>query len=533
MKKITVFNSAFLSLLCINAAAQNLSGLTDLDYFKHHLKVISADDFGGRKPLTEYETKTIDYIRDQYVALGLQSAPGGYFQEVEEIKTRTSLKGGRLTVKGKGGKVIVKAPDEIVPWTLRNTDKVDLKDAGLVFAGYGITAPEYNWDDFGGLDVSGKVLLVLENDPGIHDNTVFGGKNQTYYGRASYKFEEAFRRGAAGCLVIHMPSTSAYKFSSIQSSHGGEEISLVDANANRDALGMSGWIGEDAVKRIFKSAGEDYYAIVESARKSDFKAVQLDAKVNAVLEVTAETGISHNVIGMIPGTDLKDECVVVMAHWDHLGIGEPVDGDAIYNGAGDNASGIAGMLTHIRRFIADGTRMRRTVIFAALTSEEDGLLGSEWYAKHPVMPISKTAAAVNIDGGAPLGKARNVEVYAGGLSTVDRTVSILAAAQGRRADIIIPDTRGIFFRTDLFNMLRAGVPGVFVCGGQDWIDPEDHRRHFNPPYHHPKDEWREDWDMSGVMDQWNLIHALIEAYADDDQMPRWLPGSGFSRPSQD
>ncbi len=521
---------ALLALGSMCAHAQDLSGLSDFEYFKHQLKVISADDFGGRKPLTPYETKTIEYIRDQYVALGLQMAPGGYFQDVKEIKTSTALHGGSLTVKGKKGDVTVKAPEEIVPWTLRNTDKVEFKNTELVFAGYGITAPEYSWDDFRGVDVKGKVLLVLENDPGVYDSTIFGGSNMTYYGRADCKFQEAFKRGAAGCLVIHMPKTSAYKFSGIRSSHGKEEISLVDDKGNRDALGLCGWIAEDAVRRIFASSGVDFDSTVESARLPDFKAVPLNARMSATLEVTARTGISHNVIGMIPGSDLKDESVVVMAHWDHLGIGEPVDGDSIYNGAGDNASGVAGMLTHIRRFLADGTKFRRTVIFAALTSEEDGLLGSEWYAKHPVMPIAKTAAAVNIDGGAPLGKARNVEVYAGGLSSVDTTVSRLAAAQGRRADIIIPDTRGIFFRTDLFNMLRAGVPGVFVCGGQDWIDPADHKSHYNPPYHHPKDEWREDWDMSGVMDQWNLIHSLIEVYANDDKMPSWLPGSGFSRP---
>ncbi len=521
---------ALLALGSMCAHAQDLSGLSDFEYFKHQLKVISADDFGGRKPLTPYETKTIEYIRDQYVTLGLQMAPGGYFQDVKEIKTSTALHGGSLTVKGKKGDVTVKAPEEIVPWTLRNTDKVEFKNTELVFAGYGITAPEYSWDDFRGVDVKGKVLLVLENDPGVYDSTIFGGSNMTYYGRADCKFQEAFKRGAAGCLVIHMPKTSAYKFSGIRSSHGKEEISLVDDKGNRDALGLCGWIAEDAVRRIFASSGVDFDSTVESARLPDFKAVPLNARMSATLEVTARTGISHNVIGMIPGSDLKDESVVVMAHWDHLGIGEPVDGDSIYNGAGDNASGVAGMLTHIRRFLADGTKFRRTVIFAALTSEEDGLLGSEWYAKHPVMPIAKTAAAVNIDGGAPLGKARNVEVYAGGLSSVDTTVSRLAAAQGRRADIIIPDTRGIFFRTDLFNMLRAGVPGVFVCGGQDWIDPADHKSHYKPPYHHPKDEWREDWDMSGVMDQWNLTHSLIEAYANDDKMPSWLPGSGFSRP---
>ena len=516
------------------AQPADLGSLSDLEFFKHHLKTISADDFGGRKPLTPYETKTIEYIRDQYIALGLQPAAedGGWYQDVLEIKTETALHGGKMTVKGKKKKVSVSAPDEIVPWTLRNTDCVELRNAGIVFAGYGATAPEYGWDDFEDVDVSGKVLLVLERDPGSYDESIFNGKGLTYYGRAECKFEEAFRRGAAGCLVIHMPESSAYSFSAIQAAHGTQEIALVDGNGNRDALGLSGWIAEDAVRRIFEAAGADYEAAIVSARSTGFKAMPLNATLNATLDVKAQTGTSHNVLGMIPGTDLKDECVVIAAHWDHLGIGVPVDGDAIYNGAGDNASGVAGMLTHVRRFIADGTPLRRTVIFAALTGEEDGLLGSEWYGKHPIFPVSKTAAAVNIDGGAPLGKATNIEVYAGGLSSVDGIVSILGAAQGRRVDIIDPDTRGIFFRTDLFNFLRVGIPGVFVCGGQEWVDPVDHRNHYNPPYHHPKDEWREDWDMSGVMDHWNLIHALIEVYANQTEMPTWNPGCGFSRPEE-
>lgn len=533
MKKILLSLFSLLVLGCVSAFCQgtDLNKLSDLEYFTHHLKVISADDFGGRKPLTPYETKTINYIRDQYVALGLNPADdSGYFQDVEEIKTGSSIKGGKLTVKAKKSKVVVSAPDEIVAWTLRNCSRVDIKDAELVFAGYGATAPEYSWDDFEDVDVKGKVLLVLERDPGSYDETIFNGSGMTYYGRAGYKYEEAFKRGAAGCLVIHMPQSSAYKFAALQAAHGEQEISLADANGNKDALGMSGWIAEDAVRRIFKAASVDYEAALASARSSEFKALPLGVRMSATMDVKAEVGTSHNVIGMIPGTDLKDECVVVVAHWDHLGIGAPVDGDSIYNGAGDNASGVAGMLTHIRRFIGDGTKFRRSVIFAALTSEEDGLLGSEWYSKHPVMPASKTAAAVNIDGGAPLGKSTNIEVYAGGLSTVDEIVSTLGAAQGRRVDIINPDTRGIFFRTDLFNFLRAGVPGVFVCGGQEWVDPEDHKSHFNPPYHHPKDEWRDDWDMSGVMDHWNLIHALIEAYANQTEMPSWLPGCGFSRP---
>lgn len=531
MKKHLLLFASFTLTTILGANAQNPDKLSDLDYFVHHLKVLSADDFGGRKPLTPYEAKTIDYIRDQYVALGLKPAyEDSYFQPVEMIKTRTSLKGGKLAIKAPKGRVSVSAPDEAILWTTRNTENVDIKNAPLVFAGFGADAPEYAWDDYKGIDVRGKVLLVLENDPGLFNDDIFNGKGMTYYGRADCKFEEAFRRGAAGCLVIHIPQISAYKYSALLAAHGGQEISLVDDNDNKDALGLCGWIAEDAVRRIFKASGVDYDSAVASARRSDFKAVELKAGLSATLNVTAELGTSHNVVGVIPGTDLADECVVVVAHWDHLGIGAPVDGDAIYNGAGDNASGVAGMLTHIRRFIGDGTPLRRTVVFAALTSEEDGLLGSEWYSKHPVIPAAKTAAAVNIDGGAPLGKSKNIEIYAGGLSSVDQTVSILGAAQGRRADIIIPDTRGIFFRTDLFNFLRAGVPGVFVCGGQEWVDPQDHASHFNPPYHHPKDEWRDDWDMSGVMDHWNLIHALIQVYANQPEMPTWNPCVGFSRP---
>ena len=532
MRKKLYLLAAILTSAVSGAQAQDLNSLSDFDYFVHHLKVISSDEFGGRKALTPYETKTIEYIRDEYVSLGLKPAcEDGYFQDVEEIKTSTSLKGGKLTVKAGKSRISVSAPDEIIPWTLRNTEKVEMKNVPLIFAGYGATAPEYGWDDFKGVDVSGKVLLVLENDPGMFNPEIFNGKGMTYYGRADCKFEEAFRRGAAGCLVIHMPGSSAYKYSALQGAHGQQEISLADDSGNTDALGLNGWIAEDAVRRIFKAAGADYTSAVESARKASFEPVELNAGISATLEVQAEIGTSHNVIGIIPGTDLADEAVVVAAHWDHLGIGTPVDGDAIYNGAGDNASGVAGMLTHIRRFIQDGTKMRRSVIFVALTSEEDGLLGSEWYAGHPVIPAAKTAAAVNIDGGAPLGKSRNIEIYAGGLSDVDRTVEILGAAQGRRADVIDPDTRGIFFRTDLFNFLRAGIPGVFVCGGQEWVDPEDHRSHYNPPYHHPKDEWRDDWDMSGVMDHWNLIHALIQVYANQPQMPAWNEGVSFRRPS--
>ena len=530
MTRLKYILSAALVLACQAVSAQKTEDLSDLDFIKHHIKVISADDFGGRKPLTEYETKTIEYIKDQFVSLGLQPGwEGGYFQPVSEIRTTSTLAKGKMTFKAGNRRISVSAPDEVVPWTLRNTDKVEIKNAALVFAGYGITAPEYNWDDYAGIDVKGKIVLVLENDPGQYDPSVFSGKNLTYYGRADYKFAEAFRHGADGCMVIHIPSSSAYKYSAIQAAHGSQEIALVGSDGNAGAMSLNGWMAQDAVRCVFEAAGTDYDAALASARKQGFKAIELGASLTAQLDVKSEVGDSHNVIGILPGTDLKDECVVVAAHWDHLGIGAPVDGDSIYNGAGDNASGVAGMLAHIRRFINDGTQLRRSVVFVSVTSEEDGLLGSEWYCSHPAFPVAKTAGAVNIDGGAPLGKSKNIEVYAGGLSSVDSMVEALANAQGRRTDIINPDTRGIFFRTDLFNFLRVGIPGVFVCGGQEYVDPEDHRKHVNPPYHHPKDEWSEDWDMSGVMDHWNLVHGLIELMANQSEMPVWNPGAAFSR----
>lgn len=526
-----MLSGLILAAISTLAAAQNNGRqLSDLEYITEQIKTISSDEFGGRKPLSEYETKTIEYISSEYRRLGLQAAFGdSYYQDVEQLKTRTSVKGGKVSVRPSRGKRIgISSPQEIILWTNADTDIVELKNAPVVFAGYGISAPEYDWDDYKGADVSGKVVLVLENDPGRNEESIFSGKGLTYYGRASYKYEEAFRRGAAACLVIHQSESSAYTYSALQAAHGGQEISLLKEDKN----GVCGWIACDAAKQIIKAAGTSIEELCARASGRDFRLVDLKAGLSVSLEVETQKGVSHNVIGVIPGTDLKDECVVVVAHWDHLGIGKEVDGDGIYNGAGDNASGVAGMLAHIRSFLSQGTPLRRSVVFAALTGEEDGLLGSEWYCAHPVFPIAKTAAAVNIDGGAPLGKARNVEVYAGGLSNVDEMVSTLAAAQGRRADIISPDTRGIFFRTDLFNFLKVGIPGAFICGGQDWIDPEDHRNHFKPPYHHPKDEWRDDWDMSGVMDQWNLIHALIELYANSDSMPRWNEDSPYQRPAE-
>ena len=529
--KKPILSALILGAIASLASAQtSTKQLSDLEYITEQIKIISSDEFGGRKPLSEYEDKTIGYISSEYRRLGLQSAfEGSYYQDVEQLKTRTTVKGGKVLVRQKKGKRLsIKSERELILWTNANTDRIELKNSPVVFAGYGISAPEYGWDDYKGEDVRGKVVLVLENDPGRIDESIFSGKGLTYYGRASYKYEEAFGRGAAACLVIHQNGQSAYTFSALQAAHGGQEISLLKEKES----GVCGWIAETAAAQIFKGAGLSLEELCKKASGRDFHPVDLNAGLSASLEVQAQRGTSHNVIGIIPGTDLKDECVVVVAHWDHLGIGKEVDGDCIYNGAGDNASGIAGMLAHIRSFISQATPLRRSVVFAALTGEEDGLLGSEWYCAHPVFPVSKTAAAVNIDGGAPLGKARNVEVYAGGLSNVDEMVSTLAAAQGRRADIINPDTRGIFFRTDLFNFLKVGIPGAFICGGQDWIDPEDHKKHFNPPYHHPKDEWRDDWDMSGVMDQWNLIHALIELYANSDSMPRWNENSPYQRPQE-
>lgn len=531
MKKTAIFSLMMAAFALVQSASAQQEE-SDLDYLTRIVKTMSGDDFGGRKPMGPYEEKTINYIADEMKALGLKPANGdSYFQPVREISTITKIKGGKLTIKAPKGKVDLKSFDDVVIWTNRNASKIDVPTTDLVFVGFGIDAPEYGWNDFDGIDVKGKIILAMVNDPGYYDETLLRGKNQTYYGRWCCKLEEAQRKGAAGCLVIHNTAAASYGFDVCQNSHSGTEIALLDNEDNVNAMPINGWITEDATRRIFKACGRDYDEAAAEAKKKGFKAYSLKATTKATLNVDVKIGESHNVAGILPGTDLKDECLVFTAHWDHLGIGIPFEGDSIYNGASDNAAGVAAMLMHARQFVKSPFKTRRSLIFVAVTSEECGLLGSEWYGRHPLMPLEKTACNINIDGGVPSERTYDVVLRAGGKTDMEVIAQTVAAAQNRTFKVVMADPAGGYYRTDMFNFVRFGVPGIMVGGGSDYVDKEYHAWKMKQPryYHHPKDEWSADWKMDGVAENQALLHAIAIQVANQEQMPKWYPTADFQR----
>lgn len=508
--------------------------VTDLEFYKQHVKTLAADDFGGRKPLTPYETKTINYIADVYKQLGLQpcAEDGSYFQPVKEVATYTRPAGNKITVRGPKGKLDLRFYDDVVVWTNRATDKVVIPTTNYVFVGFGANAPEYGWNDFDGIDVRGKIILCMVNDPGFYDQSLFRGRNMTYYGRWTYKFEEAQRQGAAGCLVIHNTAAASYGFEVCQSSHSQTEISLCGDDNNASALGMDGWITEDATRKLFATSGLDYDELAEQAKKPGFKAVELKSKSSITLNVKSSVGTSHNVVGLLPGTDLKDEYVVCTAHWDHFGIGVPIDGDSIYNGASDNASGVACMLMYAKKFKELPMKPRRSMVFVAVTSEEAGLLGSQWYCEHPLFPLSKTAANVNLDGtGAPAMRSKNVVLRNAGKSNIDEYALVAASAQGRRLDVQTEDPGGGYFRADHFNFVKVGVPAVLVSAGRDYYDQAKYdAKPKVSRYHQPNDEYDESWwDFDGAIENMDLVFSIALQIANADQMPQWTKESDFQR----
>ena len=522
-------------LCCMAAWSLSAVAQTDDDglaYFKERVKTLGSDAFGGRKPLTEYETKTINYIADEFKKLGLEPANNGsYFQGVKEISTYTRPENNKITVKGSKGKTDLKFSDDIVIWTNRGAEKVIIPNTDYVFVGFGINAPEYNWNDYEGLDVKGKIVIAMVNDPGFYDAKLFRGKNMTYYGRWTYKHEEAERQGAAGCLVLHNEAAASYGWKVCQSSHVQNNIGLCDETMNASAIAMKGWLAEEACRRIFEVSGVDFDATIAAAKQPGFKSITMKAKSKVQLNVKYSVGESNNVAAVLPGTDLKDQYVVCTAHWDHFGIGTPVDGDSIYNGASDNASGVAALMWLARKYQQLPIRPRRSIVFVAVTSEECGLLGSQYYCEHPLFPLSKTAANLNFDGSAPAERTHDVSLRAAGKTDTDALVVAMAAAQGRRVNVITEDPAGGYFRSDQFNFVKKGVPAVLAGGGRDYVDKA---RHEAKPkvyrYHQPNDEYDESWwDFDGAMENLNLMFSIGLVIANNDEMPKWTKEADFQR----
>ncbi|MGX8707381.1 MAG: M28 family peptidase [Bacteroidales bacterium] len=486
---------------------------------------LGSDEFGGRKPMTEYETKTIGYLAGQMKEIGLRPAFGdSYFQKVKTISTVSRPVGGKFRMKGSKKKVDLNYPADLVVWTARADRRIEIPAAEFVFCGFGIDAPEFGWNDFEGVDVRGKIIIAMVNDPGFYDASLFQGRNMTYYGRWTYKFEQAQRLGAAGCLVLHNTAAASYGWHVCENGHVDSNLALYDeASGNAGELAVKGWFHENGCRKLFEACGIDFDQTVAAAKKPGFKPFVLKAKGNLAMDVDYEIQETCNVAGVLPGTDLADQAVVFSAHWDHFGFGTPDEtGDPIYNGASDNGSGMAAVLLLAKKYAELPVRPRRSMLFFIPTLEESGLFGSEYYCEHPAFPMEKTAAVINFDCIAPEPLTHDVVVLGGGACELDNYLLASAGAQGRYVVFHDDNSDGWFFRSDHFNFVKKGVPAVVIEYGKDLVDPSRPNKYPRADwYHKPSDEYREDWDFAGTLAHVNMMFGVGLSVANADRAPRW------------
>ncbi|ANH79639.1 peptidase M28 [Niabella ginsenosidivorans] len=536
-KLFTVAAAALVFLSCNNPekAGNDEEGLSvfNADSLIKHIKVLSSDSFQGRKPFTEGETKTIAYLQGQFRAVGLQPGNGeSYLQDVPMIDI-FSRPDPVMQIQSPKAGFQLKGLDEYVLSTPKTDPVVNLKNTPVVFAGYGVVAPEYNWNDYAGLDVKGKIVMVLVNDPGFNngDTTLFKGKTMTYYGRWTYKFEEAARQGAKGCLVIHNTAAASYPFSVVQNSWNTSELRL--DNMDEPLLDAQGWITTEAAKKLIVAGGQDT-AILSKADVPGFKAVPLNISVSTRIQTKVTRNQSHNVIGKITGTKYPDEYILYTAHWDHLGIGKPdATGDSIYNGAVDNASGTAALLEFARAWKSLKTPPERTIVFLAVTGEEQGLLGSAYYAKNPVYPVSKTVGVLNVDEVNNYGRTKDIMVVGQGQSDMEDLLADAAKKQGRYISFDDTPEAGHYFRSDHFSFAKAGIPALAQGFGIDVVGKgkeygRKRQEEFNAQhYHAPSDQYNSDWDLSGAVEDLQLLFLIGKKLAYNHTWPGWKPGSEF------
>jgi len=508
----------------------------NVDSLKKDISVLASDDFQGRKPFTEGETKTIDFLKAQFASAGLE--PGNansYIQDVPMVRITTSA-APAMTVEGPKGKFNLKGFDDYVIWTDKTDSSISLDKSELVFAGYGVVAPEYSWNDYEGLDVRGKVVLVLVNDPGYnaHDSSLFKGSTMTYYGRWTYKFEEAARQGAKGCLIVHNTEAASYPFTVVQNNWNVSRLRLDNRGKQETLCDMIGWVSASAAKRLLAAAGKDS-TLFATADSKGFKGESLGLKLSTTMKVSPNYNMSHNVIGKITGSKHPDEYIIYSAHWDHLGIGKPDErGDSIYNGALDNASATAGLLELARAFETLKTKPERTIVFLSVTAEEQGLWGSAYYAQNPVYPTAKTLANINMDGLNWYGKTKDIIVIGRDQNQLEDYLSEEAGKMGRVISYETHPEAGYYYRSDHFNFAKVGIPALYTESGIDVIGKgkefgEGKKDEYTEKnYHRPSDEYTpEKWILDGAIDDLKLFFQVGKKLAFDSSWPEWKAGSEF------
>jgi Zn-dependent M28 family amino/carboxypeptidase len=523
------------------ALAPALATITGDDLLRH-INRLASDGFEGRGPGTAGEDSSVAYITEQFKAIGL--APGNpdgtYIQPVSMIGY-TSHPEASIVVAGKTMKL--RFPDDYVGVSRRNANDIRVDNSDVVFVGYGVVAPEYGWDDYKGLDVKGKTIVMLVNDPAVPnpndstklDSTMFKGKAMTYYGRWTYKYEIASDKGAAAAIIVHETGPAGYPYEVVVGSWGRENFDVKETGPS-NRVAVESWMALDKAKELFRTAGLDFDSLHKAATRKDFKPVALNAKATFHVRNTVREIQSKNVIGKIEGSDpnLRNEYVIYTAHWDHLGKDTTIKGDQIFNGALDNASGTAALLTLAKAYKALPTPPARSLLFLAVTAEEQGLLGAKWYATHPLYPLNKTLADMNIDGVNQWGKTKDITVVGYGNSTMDDVLGGVLASQGGRT--IKPDPepeKGFFYRSDHFEFAKQGVPALYTDAGIEYVGKDStygqkkRDEYTENDYHKPSDQVKPDWDLSGAVEDLQAFFQVGYRVAQTDRWPEWKPGNEF------
>ncbi|MDN3640054.1 M28 family metallopeptidase [Simiduia curdlanivorans] len=500
-----------------------------------HIAVLASDEFEGRAPATAGEEKTVNYLAAEFGKLGL--IPGNndsWFQNVPVVSASLTAS-PEMTITGKE-LMQLKSGVDVMLWSKREQERVVLDASDMVFVGYGIVAPEYQWDDYAGVDVKGKTVVVLVNDPGYatQDSALFNGNAMTYYGRWTYKYEEAARQGAAAVLIVHETGAAGYPWEVVSGSWSGEQISLASDSKGAERVAVEGWITHAKAEALFAQAGLDLMALEQQASSRDFKAQPLAAKASVTLSIALRYSESRNVLALIPGHKRSDEVVIYMAHWDHLGQKPGAEGqDHTFNGAVDNATGTSALLGLAKSFMAVEDKLQRSILFVAVTAEESGLLGSAYYSQHPVFKSYKTVGGINMDAMNVNGPTKDVVVIGYGSSEMEGLLKTAAEKQQRELVREPTPEKGYFYRSDHFNLSKIGVPVLYAKGG---LENREHGHSYGAAqaadygshrYHKPGDEYDPTWNLLGAAEDMQLYYDVGYALAVGDFFPKWFDTSEF------
>ena len=516
-------------------AAVGEAAMNEADY-RRHVETLASDEFGGRGPASPGEQLTVDYLTREFTELGIEPGNGDSYVQNVPLTWVNVTNNPVVTISGgEGDDMPLNYTQEQVIWSRQQVTEIDLGDSELVFVGYGINAPERNWNDYAGVDVEGKTVVMLVNDPGYatQDPEVFNGNAMTYYGRWDYKFDEAARQGAAAAIIIHDTLPAAYGWATVTNSWTGPQFDMVLADKGADLVSVEGWVTKEAAAALFTKGGLDLDEMYQRALQPDFEAVPMGLKASTQIVSETENVDSRNVAGVVRGSEAPDEFFIYMAHWDHLGTDPKLEGDQIYNGALDNATGTAALMELARAFATLPIAPRRSVMFLAVAAEEQGLLGSAYYAAHPLVPFNQTVGGLNMDGMNNFGPTRDLTVVGLGMSELDDYLAKAVAGQERVIEADREAEKGYFYRSDHFELAKEGVPMLYPGGGYDHREKgvaygmEKSKEYTSDKYHQVTDEYDLSWDVTGALEDMRLYFETGLSIANSEEWPNWREGTEF------